>query len=176
MPQNRCLISSSCLATLWIWEKQNLFFEHNASHLDNISGNLEIILIPLVNGVRDTGFRSAVTKLWAWAMGFSIERVGAQPRGKHITTGGPGWTQWGVVKASPAQIDPQMSRQVPSHQMSLLGPQLEDIQGVKHSYVQCMKGRYLSLSLHLRDAAAGLPFLFSGIQHFRHSSLDLKGV
>lgn len=80
------------------------------------------------------------------------------------------------MKASSAQIDPQMSRQVPSHQMIPLGPQLEDIQGVKHSYVQCMKGRYLSLSLHLRDAAAGLPFLFPGIQHFRHSSLDLKGV
>lgn len=61
--------------------------------------------------------------------------------------------------------------------MSPLGPQLlQDIHGVRHSYVQCTKGRYLSLSLHLRDATVGLPFLFSGIQHFRHSSLDLKGV
>lgn len=65
------------------------------------------------------------------------------------------------MKASSAQIDPHMSRQFPSHQMSALGPQLQDIQGVKHSYVQCMKGRYMSLSLHLRDATVGLPFVFS---------------
>lgn len=77
------------------------------------------------------------------------------------------------VKASSGQTDLQASGQVSSHQMSPSGPQLQDIQGVKHSYVQCMKGRYLSLSLHLRDATVGLP-LFSGIQHFRHSSLDRK--
>lgn len=33
--------------------------------------------------------------------------------------------------ASSAPVDPQTSRQVPSHQMSTLGPQLQDIQGVK---------------------------------------------
>lgn len=33
--------------------------------------------------------------------------------------------------ASSALVDPQMSRQVPSHQMSTLGPQLWDSQGVK---------------------------------------------
>lgn len=49
-----------------------------------------------------------------------------------------------AVKASSDQIDPQMSRQVPSHQMSQSGQQLQDIQGVKYSYVQCIKGRYLS--------------------------------
>lgn len=70
----------------------------------------------------------------------------------------------GEVEASWVQIDPQMSRQVPSHQMSPSSWQLQDIQGVKYSYVQCTKGMYLSWSLHLRDATVGLPFVF------RHSA------
>lgn len=79
------------------------------------------------------------------------------------------------MKASPAQIDPQMSRQFPSHQMSALGPQLQDIQGVKHSYVQCMKGRYCIYVIKFTPEGrhCGPPFC---VQHLRHSSLDLKGV
>lgn len=39
--------------------------------------------------------------------------------------------------ASWAPVDPQMSRQVPSHQMSAAGPPLQGIQGVKQLCTLC---------------------------------------
>lgn len=137
--------------------------------------------ISTISRSRDSGFRFLVIKQRAWAMGVRInpqERI--KPQGANqCGRKGPDLfsqderTEPGVVKASSAQLDPQMSRQVPSHQMSPLGPQLQDIQGVK---TQLCTVHERQVFVYTWGTPLWASLLFSGIQHFRHSSLDLKGV
>lgn len=123
--------------------------------------------------------RSLMTQLWAWAMGVSIDRVGV----KHITTGGQSvWSEWtwplgmnGVrrcesfsssdwssdVQTVPLTPDERIGSTAPGH------PRCETQLCTVHER-QVYVIKFTPEGRH-----CGPPFC---VQHFRHSSLDLKGV
>lgn len=127
---------------------------------------------------RDSSFRSK-TKMWAWAVGVSIDRVG----GKHITTAGQsvwsdrtlplrmnrvrrresfsssGWCS--DVRTGPLTSNKRIKSAAPGH------PRCETQLCTVHER-QVFVIKFTPGGRH-----CGPPFC---VQHFRHSSLDIKDV
>lgn len=132
---------------------------------------------------------SLVTKPWAWAVGVSVDGAGGRPpqaanqvRSKRtwVLLSGRNVSE-ALRKRLQLQIDPQMSRQVPSHQMSPSGGGSNSSRTSKVWNTAMYSARKAGICHKFTPEGCHSgppPFFvcFSGIQHFRHSSLDLKCV